>query len=186
MSAAYPDVEVVRIERGEPIPDDLTGDVLVAGPGAGPSVAALAPRVGWVHIMGTGIDWLPAEAFQAKVLTCARGGSALAISEFVLAAMLSFEKQLPELWARPPADVFTPVELGTLHGRQLGLIGFGRDRSAAIATRALAFGMSVSAVRRHHGPLPVSGVQMSGLDGCPRRARTTWCWPHPTRPRPTT
>ena len=123
-------------------------------------IATLARRVSWVHIMGTGIDWLPPEAFDAKVLTCARGGSAVAISEFVLAAMLSFEKQLPELWNRPPADVFTPVELGGLDGRQLGLIGIGGIGSA-IATRALAFGMSVRAVRRHDGPAPVPGVQMA-------------------------
>ncbi len=163
MSAAYPDVEVVRIERGEPIPDDLTGDVLVAGPGAGLSVAALAPRVDWLHVMGTGVDWLPAEAFQAKTVTCARGGSALAISEFVLAAMLSFEKQLPELWAQGPEAVWFRASLGTLHGRRLGLIGFG-GIGQAVATRALAFGMSVAAVRRHPAPIAISGVETEGLE----------------------
>ena len=123
ISAAFPYGEVVRIKRDEPIGDDVSGDVLVAGFGTGALISTLAPRVTWVHVMGTGIDWLPPEAFDVKVLTCARGGSAVAISEFVLAAMLSFEKQLPELWNRPPQDVFTPAELGGLHGRSLGLVG---------------------------------------------------------------
>ena len=134
-------------------------------PGAGTSdlIAALARRVSWVHIMGTGIDWLPPEAFDAKVLTCARGGSAVAISEFVLAAMLSFEKQLPELWTRPAEAGVHPGRTGHFDGRQLGLIGMG-GIGAAIAARALAFGMSVRAVRRHEGPAPVPGVRMAGLE----------------------
>ena len=53
--------------------------------------------------------------------TCSRGGSAIAISEFVLAAMLSVEKQLPELWNRPPEQVFTPAQLGGLYGRHPSL-----------------------------------------------------------------
>jgi phosphoglycerate dehydrogenase-like enzyme len=163
ISAAFPDVEVVRIERGEPLADDLTGDILLAGPGSAPQVATLAPRVDWLHIMGTGIDWLPAEAFQAKTVTCARGGSALAISEFVLAAMLSFEKQLPELWEKTAEDVWFRASLGTLYGRRLGLIGFG-GIGQEVATRALAFGMSVGAVRRHPGPSPMPGVEMDDIE----------------------
>jgi phosphoglycerate dehydrogenase-like enzyme len=163
INTTFPEVEVVRIPRDEPIPDDLTGDVLVAGPGAAPAVAILAPRVDWFHVMGTGIDWIPVEAFQAKTVTCARGGSALAISEFVLAAMLSYEKQLPELWARSGEDVWFRPSLGTLHGRRLGLVGFG-GIGQAVATRALAFGMSVAAVRRHPGPSPMPGVEAEGLE----------------------
>jgi phosphoglycerate dehydrogenase-like enzyme len=161
---AFPRSEVVRISRREPLDPALSGDVLVTGTGTRDLVAELAQRVSWVHIMGTGIDWLPPEAFQTKVLTCARGGSAIAISEFVLAAMLSFEKQLPELWARPPDQVFGPAELGTLSERQLGLIGLGGIGSA-VASRALAFGMSVRAVRRHEGPAPMAGVHMTNLSG---------------------
>ena len=143
----FPDTEVVRLSRSQPLDPALTGDVLVTRMGTNDLIAALARRVSWVHIMGTGIDWLPPEAFDAKVLTCARGGSAVAISEFVLAAMLSFEKQLPELWTRPPADVFTPVELGGLDGRQLGLIGIGGIGSAS----------------RHPGP----GFRNVGQSGAP-------------------
>jgi phosphoglycerate dehydrogenase-like enzyme len=161
--AACPGVEVVRIRRDDPL-SQMSGDVLVAGPGSAHVVAALAPRVDWVHVLGTGIDWLPPEAFEANTLTCARGGSAIAISEFVLAAMLCFEKQLPELWSRPGELVFGPADLGGLYGRHLGLVGLG-GIGTEVAIRALAFGMSISAVRRHPEARPVEGVEITTLEG---------------------
>lgn len=161
IAAAHPDAEVVLVPQHEPVPDGLAGDVLVAFPRAARQVAVLAPRVRWMHVMGTGIDWLPDAAFEAPILTCARGGSAVAISEFVLAAMLAFEKQLPELWARPPEEVFTSARLGGLNGRQLGLIGFG-GIGQAVAQRALPFGMAISAVSKHGRPH--DGVTLAPLD----------------------
>jgi phosphoglycerate dehydrogenase-like enzyme len=82
------------------------------------------------------------------VLTCSRGSTAIAISEFVLAAMLNFEKRLPELWARPADKIFTGASLGSLDGRCLGVVGFG-GIGTETAIRAQAFGMSVVAARRH-------------------------------------
>lgn len=161
IAAAHPDAEVVCVSEHDPVPDGLAGDVLVAFPRSAPQVAVLAPRVRWMHVMGTGIDWLPETAFETPILTCARGGSAVAISEFVLAAMLAFEKQLPELWARPPGEVFTPARLGGLHGRRLGLVGLG-GIGRAIVQRAQAFGMVVDAVSKHGRPL--DGVTLGPLD----------------------
>jgi phosphoglycerate dehydrogenase-like enzyme len=77
--------------------------------------------------------------------------------------MLSFEKQLPELWNRPPDQVFGRADLGGLYGRRLGLVGLG-GIATAVASRALAFGMSVRAVRRHPGLSPVAGVEMATRD----------------------
>jgi phosphoglycerate dehydrogenase-like enzyme len=160
--ATFPDSEVVRIRRDDPLPEDVSGDVLIATYGAADVVGQLARRVKWVHVMGTGIDWLPPDAFEAETLTCARGGSGIAISEFVLAAMLCLEKQLPELWGRPPDLVFSRADLGGLSGRHLGLVGLG-GIGTQVATRAQAFGMRVSAVRRHPGPSPVPGVETAPL-----------------------
>jgi phosphoglycerate dehydrogenase-like enzyme len=164
IKAAFPDVEVVELRRAEPIPDDLGGDVLLARQHSAGQVAALAHRVEWIHAFGTGIDWIPAEAFEAKHLTCARGGSAVAISEFVLAAMLAFEKQLPEVWARPPDQTWGwQPELGTLWGRRLGLIGFG-GIGREVAVRARPFGMTVQAARRRDGPSPAADIETAGVD----------------------
>ena len=61
------------------------------------------------------------------------------------------------------------ASLGTLYGRRLGLIGFG-GIGQEVASRALAFGMSVAAVRRHPGPSPMAGVDMDELETVIREA----------------
>jgi phosphoglycerate dehydrogenase-like enzyme len=119
--------------------------------------------VSWVQLPGTGVDaFRPLDRFAGVTLTCARGTSATAISEFVLASMLLFEKRLTDVWLHGPPPRWNIPEstLGTLHGRTLGLVGLGGIGSA-IATRALPFGMRVVAFRRHaEKPSPVPGVDV--------------------------
>jgi phosphoglycerate dehydrogenase-like enzyme len=121
--------------------------------------------VSWVQLPGTGVDaFRPLDRFAGVTLTCARGTSATAISEFVVASMLMFEKRLTDVWLREPPPRWNIPEstLGTLHGRTLGLIGIG-GIGTAIATRVLPFGMRVIAFRRHAGtPSPVAGVEVVG------------------------
>ncbi len=75
--------------------------------------------------------------------------------------MLAFEKQLPNAWiTAPPQQWNIPSPpLGTLDGRTLALFGMG-GIGAAIAERALPFGMQVKAMRRRDVPSPVDGVTM--------------------------
>jgi phosphoglycerate dehydrogenase-like enzyme len=121
--------------------------------------------VSWVQLPGTGVDaFRPLDRFAGVTLTCARGTSATAISEFVLASMLLFEKRLTDVWLHeaPPRWNIPESTLGTLYGRTLGLVGLGGIGSA-IATRALPFGMRVVAFRRHADqPSPVPGVDVVG------------------------
>jgi len=91
-----------------------------------------------------------------KILTCSRGASAVAISEFVFASMLSFEKRMPEIWI-DGVDKWADTQLGQLSGRTLGLVGFGAIGTAT-AKRALAFDMSVVAYRRTETPSPLPEV----------------------------
>jgi phosphoglycerate dehydrogenase-like enzyme len=95
-------------------------------------------------------------------LTCSRGASAVPIAEFVLAAMLAFEKQLPDVWVHHPPEHWALAELGGLEGRTLGLIGAG-GIATEVARRALAFGMRVCFVRRTDAPAPLSGMQRCDL-----------------------
>src|SRR5206468_3524002 len=53
------------------------------------------------------------------------------------------------------------MTLGTLHGRTLGLVGLG-GIGAAVAERALPFGMRVRACRRTAAPAPIPGVDVVG------------------------
>jgi phosphoglycerate dehydrogenase-like enzyme len=159
MRAAVPDVEVIEI-GSDPPSSDLRADVLFGG--WGPHTLEYAQRVEWVHLAGTGIDRFPRELFEGRTVTNARGASAVPISEFVLAAMLAFEKRLPETWIHEPPEHWNFAPLGWLNTRTLGLVGLG-GIGVAIAERALPFGMRVRALRRRADqPSPVGGVELVG------------------------
>ncbi|HEY4397523.1 MAG TPA: NAD(P)-dependent oxidoreductase [Acidimicrobiia bacterium] len=158
MKAAVPDVEVIDA-GAEPPPSDLRADVLFGG--WGPHSLDYAQRVDWVHLAGTGVDSFPPELFDGRTVTCARGASAIPIAEFVLAAMLAFEKRLPETWLHEPPEHWNFAPLGWLNTRTLGLVGMG-GIGLAIAERALPFGMNVKAVRRRPQPSPLEGVEIVG------------------------
>jgi phosphoglycerate dehydrogenase-like enzyme len=158
MKAAVPDVEVIDA-GADPPPSDLRADVLFGG--WGPQTLEYAQRVGWVHLAGTGIDSFPRELFDGRTVTNARGASAIPIAEFVLAAMLAFEKHLPETWIDEPPEHWNFAPLGWLNTRTLGLVGLG-GIGLAIAERALPFGMKVRALRRRPEPSPLQGVEVVG------------------------
>jgi phosphoglycerate dehydrogenase-like enzyme len=158
MKAAVPDVEVIDV-GADPPPSYLRADVLFGG--WGPHTLEYAQRVGWVHLAGTGIDSFPRELFDGRTVTNARGASAIPIAEFVLAAMLAFEKHLPETWIDEPPEHWNFAPLGWLNTRTLGLVGLG-GIGVAIAERALPFGMKVRALRRRPEPTPLEGVDVVG------------------------
>jgi phosphoglycerate dehydrogenase-like enzyme len=154
--AAVPDVEVVDLGSDAPDPD-LTGDVLFGG--WGPHSFEYAQRVPWVQLSGTGVDRVPKELFDGRTVTCARGASAIPISEFVLGAMLAFEKRFPEIWLSEPPEHWNYDKLGGLSGKTVGIVGLG-GIGVAVAERALPFGMRVLAMRRTEAPSPVGGVEL--------------------------
>jgi phosphoglycerate dehydrogenase-like enzyme len=156
ITTAAPDAEVIDA-GADPPPADLRADVLFGG--WGPHTLELAQRVEWVHLAGTGIDSFPRELFDGRTVTNARGASAIPISEFVLAALLAFEKRLPETWIEEPPEHWNFAQLGWLNTRTLGLVGLG-GIGIAIAERALPFGMRVQALRRRPEPSPVEGVEV--------------------------
>jgi phosphoglycerate dehydrogenase-like enzyme len=117
----------------------------------------LHPGIEWIHVLGAGVDGFPLDVVGERTLTCSRGAGAPAIAEFVLAAMLAFEKRLPESWITEPPDQWNTANLGGLAGRTLGIVGLG-SIGTEVATRAVAFDMKVVALRRSQRPSPVPGV----------------------------
>jgi phosphoglycerate dehydrogenase-like enzyme len=115
----------------------------------------------WVHLRSTGIDKYPDWIYEAPLLTVSRGIYAVPISEYVLAAMLSFAKGMPGLWATERAE-WHSRKLGGLAGATLGIVGFGAI-GKAIATRALAFDMTVLGTRRSGGDSGMEGVAIAPL-----------------------
>jgi len=158
------EVEVTVVPMKDPLPPGVEGDVLVTVPTAAGHHLPEAFRRGvrWVHVTGTGIDGIPLEGFGSEVvLTNSRGASAVAISEWVLAVMLAFEKQLPQMWLREAPPAWHRVaSLGTLARRRLALVGLG-GIGLATARRALAFDMSVRALRNTSAASPHPEVELA-------------------------
>lgn len=161
----FPTVEVIGVPEEGPLPAGTQGEVLLTYTWASPNFADLMNcGVRWVHTFGTGVDDFPFEALGERPLSCSRGASAVPISEWVLAVMLAFEKQLPGTWvSEPPERWSVGLSLGGLHGRTLGLVGLG-GIGTAIATRARAFGMRVVAHRRTGRPSGIEGVEVASLE----------------------
>lgn len=113
--------------------------------------SALDEAVRWVHVLGTGVNSLPFAALTDRIVTCSRGASAIPIAEFVLAAMLAFERHIPEVWVDEPPVQWGMAEAGELGDRTIGLFGYGAIGSA-IAQRALPFGPRVLMTRRTETP----------------------------------
>lgn len=121
-------------------------------------VRVITPQIRWVHVLSTGVDGFPFDLMDDRTLTCSRGASAVAISEFVLAAMLTFEKRLPEQWISS-SEEWRDTQLGQLSGGTLGIVGIG-EIGTATAKRALPFDMDVLAYRRTSAPSPVPGITL--------------------------
>lgn len=172
VSRELPSVELAQIPGEGELPPGVEGQVLLTFTwGAANMRQALARGVRWVHAFGTGVDDFPFAALEGRTLTCSRGASAIPIAEWVLAMLLAAEKRLPDAWLHEPPEHWNAADLGGLHGKTLGLIGLG-GIGQAVATRALAFGLRVLALRRTVKPSPLAGVELArGPGRRPRGAR---------------
>ena len=160
VQAAHPGIEVVAIAPDDEVPADLEAEILLTLPWGAPNLAALLARgVRWVHAYGTGVNGFPFELLNGIPMSCSRGASADAISEWVMAVLLAAAKQLPQTWLSEPPARWNVADLGTLRDARLALIGFG-GIGQAIARRALPFGMQVRALRRTEAPSPIPEVEM--------------------------
>ena len=158
--ATYPGIEIVEVPSEGPLPEGVEGQVLLTQTWGTPNLGEVLERgVEWIHTYGTGVNHFPFQKLSGQRMSCSRGASAVPIAEWVLAMMLAFEKDLPDIWLSEPPERWNVAKLGGLHGGTLGLVGLG-GIAQAVATRALAFGMRVRALRRTDAPSPVSGVEV--------------------------
>jgi len=158
--AAHPDVEIVEIPQKGKLPDGLEGEVLLTLAWGSPNLSEVLERgVRWVHAYGTGVNAFPFEKLKGIPLTCSRGASAPAISEWVIAVLLAAEKQLPQSWISTAPEQWNIATLGSLQDRSLALVGFG-GIAQAVARRAAPFGMRIKALRRTQAESPIDGVEI--------------------------
>ncbi len=162
VTAAYPDAEIIEFSAGDP-PAGLEADVFFGGYFAWEDIERWvdAAGVSWVQTSGTGVDKVPRSVFEGRVVTCARGASAQPISEWVMAAVLAWAKRMPQTWLHEPPRHwnFPRPALDSVADSTLALVGLG-GIGTAIAHRALAFDMTVKAIRRTDAPSPIDGVQI--------------------------
>jgi len=157
---AYPEVDVIRLPMEGEVPADLEAEVLLTLPWGAPNLAdVLASGVKWVHAYGTGVNGFPFELLKGVPLSCSRGASATAISEWVIAVLLAAEKRLPQSWISEPPERWNTANLGTLRDSRLALIGFG-GIAQAIARRALPFDMKIRGFRRTATASPLPEVEI--------------------------
>lgn len=157
LRAEFPDVEFIDVSKSPPAPN-VEAEVLFGGWDDAKVVPLLDRGVKWIQLPGTGIDGVSADVLEhGPTVTCARGASAIPISEYVLATMLAFEKGFPGHWLHEPPDHWNFQRMDTLAGKTVSLVGLG-GIGTAVATRALAFEMKVRALRRTATPSPIPEV----------------------------
>lgn len=111
-----------------------------------------APRLQVIGRLGVGLDNIDVAAARERriAITAARNANAIAVAEYVLAAMLHVARELAAADASVRAGAWDRARFGghELWGTTLGLIGAG-EIGRRVAQRARAFGMVVVA----HDPL---------------------------------
>jgi phosphoglycerate dehydrogenase-like enzyme len=114
------------------------------------------PRLKVVQTVSAGVDWLLPAVPEGVTVCNARGTRDTAVAEWVLAAILSMEKDLPALAQRQAEHRWRPEPLGELAGRRALVVGYG-SIGRRVAALLEALGVEVRAVAS--GPRPgVHGV----------------------------
>lgn len=127
-------------------------DAVLCGGTSRGTLAELWPhltRLEWVHALAAGLEGLlfPVLVESPVVLTNTRGVFARSLGEFALAGMLHFSKDLRRMQSQQAQGLWEPFDVDELHGRVLGIVGYGSIGRAA-AERAKPFGMRIHALRR--------------------------------------
>lgn len=156
----FPNVSFVIVDPSEPIDANLQGEVLVTGGGDPSNLAEILTRgVKWIHCPGHGVDNLPLELVGTRLLTCARGATAIPIAEWVMAMLLSAIKRLPYSWSKTPPPHWYLSNLDTLQDATVALIGYG-SINQAVAYRLAPFGCKIIATRRSNMPVEEHNVEV--------------------------
>lgn len=112
-----------------------------------------APLFRLLHVPGAGLDGIDLDHLRPETAVANVFEHEIPIAEYVLARLLEWEIRAGELTDRFTAEAWPGqyrhrVPHGEVHGKTLGLLGYGRI-GRAVAARAAAFGMRVLALDEH-------------------------------------
>lgn len=108
-----------------------------------------ARRVRWVHTVAGGVEkfLFPELVASSVVLSNARGVFKRSLSEFVVAAVLYFAKDLRRVIRSQQDGMWQQFEMEEVHGKVMGIVGYG-ETGQACAERARPLGMKIQGLRR--------------------------------------
>jgi phosphoglycerate dehydrogenase-like enzyme len=155
IEAQHPGVE---LRFASDVSDNFQPQLLVADPANTEQLALLLqrfPSVEWVHVFAGNAWDFPSQLVGERKLTCSQGATAVSVGEWVMAALLYRARNFADSFVQSAAGWHQHSSAG-LHGKRLGLIGFGRV-GVAIASRASNFGMKVNAFTRRED-ITIPGV----------------------------
>lgn len=154
LKALPPEVKIVVGNTPESFSKDdrAAAKVVLFNGSLGPILQKIYPdlrAVEWLHCLSAGLDAvLTPEMVQIPIpLTNSRGVYARSLSEFALAGMLYFAKNLNRMRQAQRAQKWEQFDIEELHGRVLGIVGYG-EIGRRTAERAKPFGMQVHILRR--------------------------------------
>ncbi|MSU73297.1 MAG: D-2-hydroxyacid dehydrogenase [Opitutus sp.] len=136
-----------------------------------PELLRAARRLRWIQVASAGIEgYRFPELLESHItLTNAKVIYGSHLADHLMAFILAFNRNLPQLWRCQQREVWEPrsnlraMEIG---GETLLIVGLG-GTGLGLAKRAAAFGMRILAVTRSAKP-PAAGVeQISGMDTLP-------------------
>jgi phosphoglycerate dehydrogenase-like enzyme len=118
------------------------------------AMANAAPHLQWIHTTGAGVDQLMplADLREDIILSNSSGIHSDKSGESALMAILMLNARLPEVLANQQRRHWDSILTRPIAGKNLVLIGFG-DIGQAVARKARALGLTVSAVTRSGTPL---------------------------------
>ena len=108
------------------------------------------PRLMWCHCCLAGLDSLmcPALVESKAVVTNAKGVYSDSLAEYVMAAILYFNKNIPLLLQQQKEHKWNRFSMNQLYGKTLGVIGYG-NIGQRCASYAKSFGMNIIGIRRN-------------------------------------
>jgi phosphoglycerate dehydrogenase-like enzyme len=152
LEPAPPGVRVVVGAEPEAFDDAPRPDVVFdcwSGPRRVRGVLARVPDLEWLHSRSAGLEGVlvPELAASPATVTNGRGAFSQSLAEFALAGLLFFLKDLRRLVRSQEAGEWDQFDPDMLHGRTLGIVGYG-DIGRATAALVHPLGARILALRR--------------------------------------